>query len=180
MTLLKKAQPLLTVLLTIIVVGLLIERFVSAKKVVFINSPKVVAEYKGMKEVNEVIQRKNKSYKANMDTVYNEFQNELKEFEKKRPKMSGKELKLEQELLNNKRMQFMGYQEGTQKKMQEEESQLREQVIKKVNDQIHDYAKKKGYSYVLGATAMGNLVYADKQNDITDEIVAYLNDQYNQ
>ena len=48
-----------------------------------------------------------------------------------------------------------------------------------MNDYIKEYGKKHGYTFIIGATGAGNLVYANEARNITKEILKGLNEEYN-
>ena len=73
------------------------------------------------------------------------------------------------------------YQEQTQR-FSIEEIQLSEQytaeIWKFINEGVKEYGSIHDYDFIFGATGDGSLMYAREQNDITDEVVVYLNNKY--
>ena len=59
------------------------------------------------------------------------------------------------------------------------EERYNEQVWTQLNQYISDFGKEKGYTAVLGAAGNGNIMYANDQNDITEELVEYVNNRLN-
>ena len=60
-----------------------------------------------------------------------------------------------------------------------EESQKRiDGLLKQINQYVKDYGKKNNYSYIYGATGNGSLMYARESDDISDEIIKYINKKY--
>jgi outer membrane protein len=43
---------------------------------------------------------------------------------------------------------------------------------------MQDYGKKHGYDFIYGAQGSGNLMYANGQKNITDEVLKYINERY--
>ena len=93
--------------------------------------------------------------------------------------MTAKEKALSMELLEAKRKQFGDYQQGIRQKSVQEDGAMTNQVLSEVNAFIGEYGRKKGYTIILGATQMGNLVYASDRLDITDELQDALEKNYN-
>jgi outer membrane protein len=56
--------------------------------------------------------------------------------------------------------------------------QHNEQVNKQINQYIEEFGKEKGYKYIYGATGNGSMMYADKEADISKEVISYINDKY--
>ncbi|MCB0401222.1 MAG: OmpH family outer membrane protein [Flavobacteriales bacterium] len=53
-----------------------------------------------------------------------------------------------------------------------------EQALNQINDYVEEYGKANGYDYIYGASGNGSLMYAKEENDITDQVLAYINQKY--
>jgi Skp family chaperone for outer membrane proteins len=51
-------------------------------------------------------------------------------------------------------------------------------IWKNINSGVAEYAAKENYDFVFGASGNGNLMYAKEGNNITSQVVAYLNSKY--
>ncbi len=58
------------------------------------------------------------------------------------------------------------------------ESKYETEIWNRVNSGIEEYGKEKGYQYIFGTKGDGNLMYADDNLDITNEVIVYLNKNY--
>ncbi len=145
---------------------------------VFVDSSRLINGYKGMADARKVYQQKAIVWQANVDTLINEIQNELKKFEKENTKMTTKERDLTRQLLQNKQLQLADYQKATQEKAAQEDGQMTKQVVDEINQYIKDYGKSNGLRIILAATDYGNIAYAQDEIDITDEILEGLNKKY--
>ena len=56
--------------------------------------------------------------------------------------------------------------------------QYNQQVWKQINQYIEEYGRLNSYTYIFGAQGDGGIMYADTVNDITDEIIIYINNKY--
>lgn len=63
---------------------------------------------------------------------------------------------------------------------QEEELSVKytEDIWKRLNLYIAEFAKEKDFQIIFGATGSGSLMYASPSMDITDEILEYVNAKY--
>jgi outer membrane protein len=147
------------------------------KDVYYVDSPKLVDEYKGMQSARKAYQEKAVKWKANVDTLAAEVQNEIRKFEKGSKSMSAKERNLSQELINLKQKQLYEYQQAINRQAKEEDDKMTAEVLTQINNYIKKYGAEKGYKIVLG-TANGNIVYADESLDITSEVLEGLNKEY--
>ncbi|HEY9004987.1 MAG TPA: OmpH family outer membrane protein, partial [Ohtaekwangia sp.] len=91
-------------LLGIIVVSITI--FTENSKVVYVDSSKLLNQYKGMEAARAAYQQKAGAWKANIDTLANEVQQQIFKYEKESKSMTAKERQLSQELIRSKQKQF--------------------------------------------------------------------------
>jgi|SRR3954469_11510730 outer membrane protein len=56
--------------------------------------------------------------------------------------------------------------------------QFSSEVMKQMNQYVQEYGKEHGYTYILGADGSGNIMFADTKENVTTEVLAYLNDKY--
>ena len=53
-----------------------------------------------------------------------------------------------------------------------------EQVWLRINQYVKEFGEKKGYDYLLGANGTGSLMYSAEKNDVTKELLEYMNSSY--
>lgn len=51
-------------------------------------------------------------------------------------------------------------------------------IWQQINQTAAEFGKEKGYGFIFGATGDGNLMYAKESENITDELIVYLNEKY--
>ncbi len=171
----NRLQFLLNLVLTCAVVFTLYMQFSSRQRIVYVNTNKLLLEYKGMKEAQASFEQLSASWKANIDTLSSELSRSAEKLEQERATLSAKEVHLTEELLRTKQQQLVQYQQATEQKASQEDARLREQVLSKINAYIQEYGKQHNLSIIMGATEMGNIVYADEVMDVTDDIIQGLN-----
>ncbi len=146
--------------------------------IVYIDTNVLLEKYEGMKVARAEYEGKAKLWQANVDTLFADLDRDVRLYEKERSKMSKKEQELKEELLRNKQGQLSQYQEAMRQKAKEEEQKLTQTALNTVNDYIKEYGKKHNCKYILGANGSGNIVYAQETQNITDEILKGLNEEY--
>jgi outer membrane protein len=62
--------------------------------------------------------------------------------------------------------------------LQEEEQVMNRQILNSIMEYLGEFNKVKGYNYILGNSFGGNVLYADKTLDITQEVLTGLNAKY--
>lgn len=162
-----------------LVVFLLIRSFDrQEEKIAYINTLKLLGDYEGMKDARIELEQKTAVWRANVDTLGMELENSIKKYEKERSSLTEKECRLSEELLRNKQGQYQQYQQAIQQKIAEEDKKISEAVLSRVNAYIEEYGKKHGYQFILGASSNGNIIFAEKAADLTEEILTGLNKEY--
>ncbi len=71
------------------------------QKVVYVDSGQLTNNFKGMLDARAVYQKKATAWKANIDTLASEVQQQIFKYEKESPKMTVKERQLSQELTDS-------------------------------------------------------------------------------
>lgn len=147
-------------------------------KLAYVDVNKLLQHYDRTEVDREAFEKKAAILKANVDSLINDWQNELKVYEKERASMTKKELTLKQELLQHKQQQINNYQHAVQEQIEEEDQKMTQTVVNDINDFVKAYGKKEGHLIIFGAQGNGNIMYAHKGVDLTDEILERLNQQY--
>jgi len=65
------------------------------------------------------------------------------------------------------------------KKYEEQNQLYTNQIWTQINQYLLEYGKKEGYEYIHGTSGNGSLMYGDEANNITEEVLEYINDKYN-
>ncbi|MDP2388373.1 MAG: OmpH family outer membrane protein [Bacteroidota bacterium] len=52
------------------------------------------------------------------------------------------------------------------------------QILTQLNQYVKDYGKENNYKIILGAEGNGSLMYGNEADDLTEEILVYINEKY--
>jgi outer membrane protein len=160
------------------VVGISIYLIYSPVKLVYVDSNRLLNEYKGMQDARIAYEKKASAWKANIDTLTSEVQQHIFKYERERNKMTLKERQLSEELIRTKQKQLIDYQKAMNSQAQQEDDRIMAEVVGEINSYLKKYGKSNGYEIVLGANEYGTIAYADDGLDITTEVLEGLNSQY--
>jgi len=176
----KMKNKLPTFSIMISLAALLLTLFLSFKneKTVYVDSMKLLSQYKGTLKAKAEYEKKATQWKANVDTLTIELNEKITQYEKEKGRMTLKEKKLTEELLTTKQQDLERYRAAVTENAAKEDQLITTQVFKEIGDFVKQYGEGHGYDYVLGATSMGNIVYAAKGKNITDEVLKELNAGY--
>lgn|SRR5690606_9241225 len=153
-------------------------QFRKKDEIVYVDAVRLLNGYKGMESARRELEARTGTLRANLDTLRNELEGRIKEYEATSAKLTMKEKALMEELIATKQEQFVNYQNVVAERLQKEDKDLTAKVLGRVNDYIREYGEDHGYEIIMAATQYGNIVYAEKEKDITDSILDGLNGEF--
>lgn len=131
--------------------------------VCYVNPNKLLQGYHGAIAQHELFKAKAQSWQQRVDSLSTELQSSSKSPAATRA---------------TKEQQLLRYRDVIQQQAQQENQRLTKTVLDEINAYLKQYGKEKGYTFILGATENGNIVYAADGTDITDDVLKGLNAQY--
>ena len=152
--------------------------YFNKKEIVYVDSMKLITNFKGAKVAKDAYEKKIAVWKANIDTLTMETNREIAKYEKEKKGMSAREQKLSEQLIGTKQQQLESYRQATAENASKEDQLVTGKVFKEINDFLKQYGEQKGYEFIMAATSAGNIVFAKKGNDITDEVLEKMNAEY--
>ncbi|TWI85736.1 periplasmic chaperone for outer membrane proteins Skp [Lacibacter cauensis] len=150
---------------------------ISSVKIGYVDSSKLLNEYKAMIQARSEFEKKQAGWRSNMDTLTAEVKSAISKYEQLTISGSASEKQVAKELISTKQKQLYDYQNTIRQNAQQEEQKLTQSVLATVNSFLLSYGKKNGYKLILIA-ANGNIAYAEPSMDITNKIVEALNKEY--
>jgi|TARA_R110002020_G_scaffold103640_3_gene242840 outer membrane protein len=147
----------------------------SSSELVYVDINKLIDGYKRTAVEKTKFEQKATQMQANVDSLIQGWQNDIKTYEKERISMTKKERELKQELLSNKQQQIGSYQQAIQKQIQEEDQKATQTVMNDINSYIQEFGKNNNYKIIFGASGSGNIMYADPASDLTEKVLEGLN-----
>lgn len=147
---------------------------------VYVDSIKLLNNYEGMIAARKTFELSTSPLKSNLDTLQWELEEKVKEYEEKQDRLSVRERNLYEELIQSKESQYLNFQKAISEKIQKQDQELTQKVLNEVNAFIKQYGEEKGYKIIFAATQQGNIVYAEEEKDITDEVLEGLNKSFRQ
>lgn len=150
-------------------------------KIAYIDTDTLLAKYNFCIDMNEAMVKKSENVRLTLNQKAKELDKQQREWQNKyqnqaflSPERAEQEYKriakLEQDLqeLSNKlQTELMSEQEKNSLLLRDS-----------INAFMKDYNKEKGYSFIISNTNLDNLLYADEQYNITQEVVDGLNARY--
>ncbi len=147
-------------------------------KIGFVDNIKVMDAYQEKQDVEAKFKTKAEALNKKRDSISQAFQIEVQAFQARAQRMAQQKAQEEYGVIQQ-RGQFMGQQ------LQQEEQQLQaagqvemDSVVSVVREKIKEYGKTNGYTYILGGGNGGSVLYGAEAQDLTQEMIKILNEEY--
>ena len=144
----------------LVAIAMIIWSSSQTKKEGFIINQEVFNDFKGTVEAESKLEHLRKLHKADLDSLASKIETSDK-------------------VLLGKQLQVYG--EIKDKYYQEEQSLLKEytnQVWAQINQYVKEYGQQNEFSFIYGATGSGALMYASETENLTEEIIVFINNKY--
>jgi len=148
-------------------------------KIAYVDVEEIMKEYKGTKDVEAEMKVKSDKLKAELDSLVAGWETKAREYQQKAQSMSAKNRASREQILMQEQQAIGQRQQAIQQQVQAEGQESLKTLSKEVNDFVKNYAKEKGYNFVLGTTGdSGTVMYGEEKADITDDVLVQLNKSY--
>ncbi len=148
-------------------------------KIAYIDVEEIMKEYKGTKDAEAAMKVKSEKLKAELDSLVMSWETKAREYQQKAPKMSAKNRAEREQVLMQEQQAIGQRQQVVQQQVQAEGQESLKTLSKEINDFVKNYAKEKGYNFVLGTSGnSGTVMYGEEKADITDDVLVQLNKAY--
>lgn len=152
----------------------------SAGTTAYVDMDAIISNYGMYADLQTKFSEKKQFLEAEMNNKSKNYQSSVLDYQNKMQKGSiarpaateiEKNLASEQQKLLQLRDQYM-------RQLAEEEQAMKRQILSSITEFLTPYSKDKGYSYILGNSFGGNILYADKTLDVTQDVLKGLNEKY--
>ncbi len=176
----KKITLIKDLVLIVAVLVLLVYIFFCGReiKIAYVDSAKLLENYKGMSIAREAYRNKSAIWEANIDSLLQEVKSEIQTYEKASLSMTEKQKVAARQQISAKQERLNNYQKTLRETAQKEDVRMTQEVLQQVNLYISRYGKAHGYDFILTASQASNIAYVRESRDITDDIVTGLNQEY--
>ena len=147
-------------------------------KLAYVNPVKLAQESEAVQAAQRELAAVAAPLQANADTLAAELARATARYEQQRPRLSAAQAAARERALGQQQAQVAQYREATAQKLDGERTRRDAAVMADLNAFLKEYGRREGYTLILGATATGNIVYADEAADITPAVLRELNARY--
>jgi outer membrane protein len=148
-------------------------------KIGFVNSQRLFAEFQGFRDAEQAYQRELDDWLRQLSTREEELRKLESDFKAQEPMLSNDRRIERQSELQRKAQEFEQFRQsvfGQGGKADKRNQELLEPVLAVVETAVEAVAKRSDYDIVFDAVD-GNIIYGDKEYDITDLVLEQLRTQ---
>ena len=150
----------------------------SKSKSGFVDTQKLFEEYTEMTEVQDKYNKLSEEIRGELQPKIQAFQIKVDLYQKNAQSMSPSERQVKEQELGALQQEIQQMQQARGGQIQQESQAAIDSVISKVRKFIDTYGEENGYDFIYGKNESGNVLYGNKELDITDDILKALNTSY--
>lgn len=148
------------------------------RKVVYVQVDSLLSKYEYFKEVRKDLENKRYQLDYELNKRGKSLESEVAFFQQKAPTMTMEQGRTVEEQLMKKQQDLVQYRDREATKLAQEEMDKNEELYTQIYEYIDQYNAENQYEFVLGYSRGGGILYANKGLDVTEKLLAGLNDQY--
>jgi outer membrane protein len=147
-------------------------------KIVYFEMDSLDNKYEYLKEVRELLRRKEAQVSSEMNQMQNRYAAKVKEYQQKAETMSQAEQMALQQEVGRMQQEFDNTAREKQQDLRSESMRLLQEVKLKIQAFLKGYSAQHGYIFVYAADGSDNIYYKDPSRDITADMIGLLNEEY--
>ena len=147
-------------------------------KIVYFEMDSLDNKYEYLKEVRELLRRKEAQMSSEMTQMQTRFSNKIKDYQQKAETMSQAEQMAIQQELGQMQQELRGAEQEKSQELNGESMRRLQEVKLKIQEFLKAYSAEHGYIFVYAADRSDNIYYKDSSRDITADVIRLLNEQY--
>lgn len=151
-----------------------------SNSIYYINFDTVLANYDMYLDMQAQLESEAKAAEANLRSKESQFQKEVTEYQTQMQKglMLRSEAQEEEKRLGNQQQQLLMLQENLRNDLAEKQVVFNRKMLDNIMKYLDKIQPEYQYHIVLGTSFGGGVLYANKDLDITKEVIAGLNEEY--
>ena len=151
-------------------------------KIAYVNIDSILLQYGLSIELNDAITKKQAGMKARLEKEASDFQKEAQVFQDKVQRgifLTQQRAEEAQQKLVAQQQELQQLQADYSDQLAQDQQKMNQQLFDSITNFITAYNTPEKYQFILGHSLGGNMLYGTKSLDITQEVLAGLNDRYN-
>ena len=149
-----------------------------ASTIVYVNSDSLMDNYELVKEVRKELEKERAAAEKQFATEYRALEAEYNDLKAKASTMTEEQGMAKQQELAMKEQKLTDYRDELNEKLSMNEMKKTEKFQQEIEDYLKANYNGTNYSYILGHTKGGGILFSKNNLDITKEVLEGLNNTY--
>ena len=160
--------------------GTAVDAAASKGDIVYIDLDRVLMEYDMANDLRSVVETKVQNIQAEVNRRGKKLENDIADFQNKIDKglMTRSVAEAQGQKLSQQEVEFNNYAAQKQQEINEEQVVMMNQLGDAIQTFINKYNEEKQYAMILTSSGGAPVIAADAALDITDDVLAGLNEEY--
>ncbi len=156
------------------------ETSASKGSIVYVDLDRILTEYDMANDLRSVVETKVQNIQAEVTRRGKKLENEVMDFQNKIDKglMTRSVAEVQGQKLQQQEAEFNNYAAQKQQEIQEEQVVMMNQLGDAIHTYLQKYNEEKQYAMILTNSGGAPVITADATLDITDDVLAGLNEEY--
>jgi len=149
--------------------------------IAYINTDSLLINYEYAQYLNEELLKQEESSRADFNERARVFQDDMRAFQRKVQNnafLSLDRAQKEEQRLREQEQKLKELNNKLSAELMQKQNNMNRELRDTITNFLKEYAKTRSVHMVLSNTLGDNILYAEKALDITDEVVALLNERY--
>ena len=160
--------------------GSAVETSASKGDIVYVNLDRILMEYDMANDLRSVVETKIQNIQAEVNRRAKKLENDVIDFQNKIDKglLTRTNAEVQSQKLQQQELEFNNYAAQKEQEVQEEQVVMMNQLGDAIQTFITKYNEEKQYAMIITNSGGAPVITADKSLDITDAVLAGLNEEY--
>ena len=156
------------------------EAVASKGDIVYVDLDRILMDYDMANDLRSVVETKVQNIQAEITRKGKKLENDVKAFQEKLDKglMTRSVAEAQGQKLQQQELEFNNYAAQKQQEIQEEQLVMMNQLGDAIQTFLDNYNKEKQYAMIITNSGGAPVITADPALDITEDVLAGLNEQY--
>ncbi len=161
------------VLMLAVIFGVMASGMAFAKdlKIAYVDLSKVFDSYQKTKEYDAVLQKDSDAFQKERDAMIAK----VRDAQGKLALMKENEKVKMQDDIDKQKNDLIAYDKDKRTELAKRRDEKVREILLEIEKVVSTFAQKEGYDYILNDRV---LIYGDKENNVTDQVLKALNDSY--
>ena len=157
-----------------------VEAAASKGDIVYIDLDRILMEYDMANDLRSVVETKVQNIQAEINRRGKKLENDVIEFQNKIDKglLTRTNAELQSQKLSQQELEFNNYAAQKQQEIEEEQIVMMNQLGDAIHTFLTKYNEEKQYAMILTNSGGAPVITADQSLNITDDVLAGLNEEY--